>query len=182
MPFQNSSDHEGYQTCQQSFPGRLPPEADASSLLRIQIREMRHGEIHKVPVVLRGYQKDQLSNLKPGAPIILHSLHHPRHKPAVLDLAFILERLPCGRQKKHGVDGRSSTLYDVPDTTHCKLSRRRFLFRHVDQGDRRSVCPGVRDSNRPERLVNRRIIAVCESRVRIRRIGRVRITLQTRVL
>ena len=163
MPFRSSSYHKGYQTCQQSFSKRLPLEADANSLPRVVVREKRHGDVHKVPVVLRVYELDQFPDLKPAALITLDLLNHPRHKFAVSDLAHIVERLPCGRLKVLGVDGHRIVFHDVRDTTHRKLLRERFLFMHVDRSELRSICPGFRDSKSLGRLDSRRLVAVCES-------------------
>ena len=160
MPCRSFSYHEGYQTCQQSFSNRLLLEPDANSLPLVQFREMRHSEIHKVPVVLRGDEMDQAPDLKPGALIILDSLDHPRHELAVMDLAHSVKRLPCGRHKVSGIDGHGTIFCGVWYTAHCRWLRGRFLFWHVDRGGPRSVCPGFRGSNRPERLANRRFVAV----------------------
>lgn len=79
---------------------------EANSLLLFQLREKRHGDLHKVPIVLCRHEMNEASDLVKAALFCSNSFYNRSYKLAVLAPTHLSaeQRLPRGRLKVLPID------------------------------------------------------------------------------
>lgn len=118
---------------------------NADSLLLFQLREIRHGHFHEVPIMLRRHETHETFRLIVSALFGSDSLHHQSYKLAILATAHLTgkQRLPRSWLKVSLVDSSKITSCGEWFTNFYKPWIGSFPLRHAQLAGLRLVGPQV---------------------------------------